>query len=56
MSFKNRYLFNDRLLESRRINIKYPDRIPIICERSNNPGDYCPIIDKNKYFNSIYLL
>ena len=28
---------------------KYPDRIPIICERSNVSNNDCPIIDKNKF-------
>ena len=43
--YKN-FLFYDRLNESRRISLKYPDRIPIICERS--PTSDCPIV-KKKY-------
>jgi len=46
MTFKNSISFNDRLCESRKITMKYPDRIPIICECSDNRH---PPIDKNKY-------
>ncbi len=49
MSFKNKFSFNDRIYESHRISVKYPDRIPIICERSFTSGKDCPIIDKKKY-------
>ena len=34
--------------EAMRIRAKYPDRIPIICERSVKSRD-CPLIDKKKY-------
>ena len=47
--YKSLYSFNDRLFESRRILDKYPDKIPIICERSNITSDDCPYIDKTKY-------
>jgi GABA(A) receptor-associated protein len=50
MTFKNKYAFNDRKVESDRVLSKYPDRVPIICERSEFPSDKtCPFIDKNKY-------
>ena len=49
MTFKNSYSFNDRSLESHRIIMKYPDRIPIICERSQISSNDCPSIDKNKF-------
>lgn len=44
--YKN-FSFYDRLNESRRVSIKYPDRIPIICERS--PTSDCPLVAKKKY-------
>ena len=47
--YKSLYSFNDRYNESQRILEKYPDRIPIICERSNMTSIDCPYIDKNKY-------
>lgn len=28
---------------------KYPDRVPIICEKNTVRGNNCPDIDKNKY-------
>lgn len=48
-SFKNEFKFNDRLIEAKRVLIKYPDRIPIICERSLTATQDCPVIDKRKY-------
>ena len=47
--YKSLYSFNERFKESLRILNKYPDRIPIICERSNITTDDCPYIDKTKY-------
>lgn len=47
-SFKNEYSFHERYRESKRVLAKYPDRIPIICERSLKSRD-CPLIDKKKY-------
>ena len=46
-NFKNTKSFEKRKNESKHIRQKYPDRIPIICERGkdNNIKD----IDKNKY-------
>lgn len=32
-SFKNSYSLEERKLESDRIRSKYPDRIPVICEK-----------------------
>ena len=46
-SFKNTHDFNKRKLESSRIMLKYPDRIPIIVEKHNNSD--IPQIDKKKY-------
>lgn len=47
--FKREFSFEDRYNEARRVLTKYPDRIPIICERSLKAGHDCPIIDKKKY-------
>jgi len=49
MTFKQSYTFNKRFEESSRILKKYPDRIPIICEKSISKRDNIPSIDKNKY-------
>ncbi len=48
MSFKTKHSFENRVSESGRIRSKYPDRIPIICEKANNKSG-TPDIDKNKY-------
>ena len=40
------FSFEKRLEESKRILSKYPDRIPIICERVNKS---VPELDKRKY-------
>jgi hypothetical protein len=34
---------------------KYPDKIPIICERSLYAGKDCPIMNKKKYLVSKYV-
>lgn len=47
--FKSEFTFQDRLNEARRVLNKYPDRIPIICERSFTATSDCPNIDKRKY-------
>lgn len=47
--FKHEFKFEQRLLEAKRVVSKYPDRVPIICERSLNASSGCPIIDKRKY-------
>ncbi len=49
MNFKSKHLFNDRKMEAERILLKYPDRIPIICEKINIKNSQIPNIDKNKY-------
>ena len=53
--FKNQHSVKDRTEESSRIMQKYPERIPIICERSSHTSSDCPIIDKNKYLVNIDL-
>ena len=45
-SFKNNYIFDKRFAESNRIRRRYPDRMPIICQRV---GTNIPKIDKSKY-------
>jgi GABA(A) receptor-associated protein len=47
LSYKYQYSFDKRLSESTRILTKYPDRIPIICEKSKTQN--LPLINKNKY-------
>lgn len=45
--FKNQYSFEERTNEARRMREKYPDRIPVICERDSKTS--IPEIDKHKY-------
>jgi len=49
MNYKSRFLFEERYAESKRVLEKYPDKIPIICERENRSKAQTPFIDKNKY-------
>jgi len=44
--FKKKKTFDERFKESIAVREKYPDRIPIICERQ---GTNIPQIDKTKY-------
>jgi len=39
--------FQERVEESRKIKTKYPDRVPVICEK--NPGSGLDVLDKRKY-------
>jgi len=48
MEFKKKFDFNTRLNESTKIREKFPNRIPVICEKIKNVKDL-PDIDKNKY-------
>ena len=54
-TFKTQNSLKDRMEEAARIMQKYPERIPIICERSSHTSSDCPIIDKNKYLVNIEL-
>lgn len=45
--FKSQHSFEKRKAEADRIRLKYPDRVPIICERAENSD--VPLIDKVKY-------
>ena len=47
--FKNQYTINQRLTESNRVINKFPDRIPILCQRSLKDTNNLPYIDKHKY-------
>ena len=47
-TFKTEHSFETRQTESARIRAKYPERIPVICEK-NNSNDSIPNIDKRKY-------
>ena len=47
--FKTKHNLVDRQTESSRIRTKYPERIPIICEKTNNSSDSVPNLDKSKY-------
>lgn len=47
--FKKKYDFNQRQSESGRILTKYPDRIPIICQKNKRSTVVCPDLDKQKY-------
>jgi GABA(A) receptor-associated protein len=48
-SYKIKKGFSERKVESERIIEKYPDRIPIICEKSSKNSDLLPDLDKTKY-------
>ena len=47
-SFRDQHSFEKRLSESSRIIEKYPNRVPIICEKWGNDPDV-PQIDRKKY-------
>lgn len=51
MSFKKEHTFDERQKQYDYIINKYPDKIPIICEKNYNIKDI-PDIDKNKYLVS----
>merc|ERR1719231_1205192 len=46
-SFKQEHAQEKRAAEAKRIRSKYPDRIPVICEKAKNSS--IPDIDKKKY-------
>tara|TARA_Y100000590_G_C15519564_1_gene938825 strand:+ start:478 stop:849 length:372 start_codon:yes stop_codon:yes gene_type:complete len=48
-AFIKKYSFPKRLEESTRIRAKFPDRVPVIVERSINTGVDIPNIKKQKY-------
>jgi GABA(A) receptor-associated protein len=48
LSFSNRYKFNERVQEATRVLSKYPERIPVICEKNAKCVDLNNIV-KEKY-------
>lgn len=46
-NFKKKYNFVERLKESKRILLKYPNHVPIIIKQSKNSK--IPMIDKHKF-------
>ena len=53
--FITKHSFEHRYMESQRLLLKYPNRIPIICGPSNNNDTSNPIIDKNKFLAPVDL-
>lgn len=51
MNFKEKHSFDERQKQYNNIINKYPDKIPIICEKNYNIKD-TPDINKNKYLVS----
>lgn len=48
MDFKTNHSIKDRIYEAKRIRHKFPDRVPIICQRQHNSFSL-PLINKNKF-------
>ncbi len=48
LSYKDQVPFIDRVAESHKIRLRYPDRIPVIVEVSSSSTDI-PDLDKKKY-------
>ena len=46
IQFKNKKTFDERRRNAEAVLKKYPDRIPVICERANR---LAPKLDRNKY-------
>lgn len=49
MDFKKEFTFKERKEDADRVLNKYPDRVPIICERNKRASKDCPNIDKKKF-------
>ena len=47
--FEDKFDFHKRKEESSRIIEKYPDRIPIICQKARRASDDIPDVDRIKY-------
>ena len=47
MSFKEEHPLDKRTAEAKRVRCKYPDRIPVICEKAQ--GSSIADIDKKRY-------
>jgi len=49
MKFKQEFTYEKRVEESYRVLTKFPDMLPIVCEKSSFTSKECPDIDKKKY-------
>ena len=49
LPFKKEFSYADRWDEAQRMLHRFPDRIPIICEKHQCADYDCPTIDKRKY-------
>ena len=47
--FKDKHSYEDRKDEANRILNKYPERIPIICDKNDKNNLNVPVLDKTKY-------
>jgi GABA(A) receptor-associated protein len=47
--FKDKYIFEERFDEVQRIKKKYPEHIPVICEKDKNAGPSIASCEKCKY-------
>jgi GABA(A) receptor-associated protein len=47
--FKDKYTFKQRLEDSSRVREKFPNRVPVIVQKSDNSGTKVPDIDKHKF-------
>lgn len=47
--YREHHTFDQRREEAERVLHKYPDRVPVICERASFAKVDCPYIDKTKY-------
>jgi len=48
-NYKQKFSFQDRFNETSKVLSIYPERVPLICERSRSASSDCPEINKNKY-------
>lgn len=48
MEYKTEYSLQERICQTQEILMKYPDKIPIICEK-NHKSNFTHAIDKKKY-------
>ena len=49
MKFKEEFSYDQRVNESTKVINKYPERIPVICEKLSKSNSNTPNIDKKKY-------
>ncbi len=49
MNFKSSKNLQERITEYERISSKYPNQIPVICERSKSSRNDIPVINKSKF-------